>query len=207
MCESTCVVTAALRSTASLAAVLATALAASERNPFDPMERAIRRQLSRWRTASIGGMRRDGRSMREYDLSPDLLAVTHVWHRRTMRLFEIAVKGAPEAVFGLCRIECGAPAAQMLERVAAHARDGLRVLAVAQGAGDRANTCLHLRAISCSSCSGLVGLADPLRRDVPKALAECYRGGHARRHDHRRSPGYRARDRDAEPAWTRRRAY
>ena len=111
--------------------VLATALAASERNPFDPMERAIHEAAKTWAPASVARLQTMD-LVREYDLTPELLAVTHVWHPDSAQL-EIAVKGAPETVFDLCRIDARSRA-HLLNLVAAHAAGGLRVLAVAQGA-------------------------------------------------------------------------
>lgn len=154
--------------------LLAVALAASERDPFDPMERAIHE------TATLRIARRTQRLqtqalIREYDLTPDLLAVTHVWQGGSEDL-EIAVKGAPETVADLCRLDPQSRA-RFLKRVAAHAANGLRVLAVASGSIDASADLpksprdfeLHL--------IGLICLADPLRSDVPAALAECANAG------------------------------
>lgn len=160
--------------TDSALSVLVTALAASERNPFDPMERAIHEAATTWAPTSVARLQSID-LVREYDLTPELLAVTHVWQRNSAE-FEIAVKGAPETVFDLCRIDAQFRA-RLLKSVGAHAADGLRVLAVAKGAG-AANESLpetphgfELQLV------GLICLADPLRRDVPHALAECARAG------------------------------
>lgn len=154
--------------------VLATALAASERNPFDPMERAIHEAAKTWAPASVARLQTMD-LVREYDLTPELLAVTHVWHPDSAQL-EIAVKGAPETVFDLCRIDARSRA-HLLNLVAAHAAGGLRVLAVAQGASaPNVNLPESPREFELQLL-GLICLADPLRRDVPQALAECARAG------------------------------
>ena len=122
--------------TDSASCVLATALAASERNPFDPMERAIHEAAKTWAPASFARLQTMD-LVREYDLTPELLAVTHVWRRDSAQL-EIAVKGAPETVFDLCRIDARSRA-RLLELVAAHAAGGLRVLG--SGTGSRRPEC------------------------------------------------------------------
>lgn len=153
-------------------ALLTTALAASEHDAFDPMEQAIHtaaQELIGARTPNLA--RRQ--LIREYDLTPELPAVTHVW-QSDAEVFEVAVKGAPETVLELCRAPM-AQRQQWLERVAAHAAAGLRVLAVASGEhrSSMPDTPhgFELRIL------GLVCLADPLRATVPAALAECAQAG------------------------------
>jgi len=158
----------------SIAAVLETALAASELEAFDPMERAVHEAAMRWLHA--GRKHREGRSLlREYDLTPQLLAVTHVWRSDDNEMAQVAVKGAPETVFELCRIE-PARRALLLERIAIHAQSGLRVLAVAVGrhAVDSLPATPHGFALE---LLGLICFADPLRQSVPASLAECYAAG------------------------------
>jgi Ca2+-transporting ATPase len=160
--------------TDSALSVLATALAASERNPFDPMERAIHEAAKTWAPASVARLQTMD-LVREYDLTPELLAVTHVWQGDSAQL-EIAVKGAPETVFDLCRID-ETSRAHLLKLVTAHAAGGLRVLAVAQGTGaPNANFPESPREFELQLL-GLICLADPLRRDVSESLAECARAG------------------------------
>ena len=113
--------------------------------------------------------------VREYDLSDGLLAVTHVWKPQDGGPLQVAVKGAPEAVADLCRLGA-ADRARLLDRVAALAQDGLRVLAVAGGhfQGTALPPSPHGFSVA---LHGLVGLADPARPLVRKALAECSRAG------------------------------
>jgi Ca2+-transporting ATPase len=153
--------------------LLGSALAACEISAFDPMERAIAataRKLAPQEAQDLDGMS----LVHEYELTPDLLAVTHVWQDASDRL-QVATKGAPEAIASLCRLEA-AEIARLLARVEDIARDGLRVLAIASG--DLAQSTppltpheLPLRFV------GLVGLHDPVRKTVPAALADCHRAG------------------------------
>jgi Ca2+-transporting ATPase len=150
------------------------AAAASELDAFDPMERAIRAaalSLAPDEMARFDAMTLE----RDYDLSAELLAVTHVWKLQSDQTFQIAVKGAPEAVAGLCRLDAETRT-RILDRVSDLARDGLRVLAVASGSfsGERFPASPHEFVLE---FEGLVGLADPVRPAVPKALTECYRAG------------------------------
>lgn len=153
--------------------VLATALAACERDAFDPMERAIHEAAHRLIPAQAAHL--DGMDLaKEYDLTHELLAVTHVWREPGSTQLTVAVKGAPEAVVGLCAdVESRA---DLLRRVADYAADGLRVLAVARGthAGAALPDTPHGFRLE---LLGLVGLADPLRSDVPDALLECSQAG------------------------------
>lgn len=155
-------------------AVLATALAASERDAFDPMERAIHEAARQWIPTSAE--RLDGMNLvREYDLTPELLAVTHLWQQPGSTHFEVTVKGAPETVVALCRLSDDTRTT-VLQRAAAHADGGLRVLAVARGTFALTTLPDTPRDFELE-LSGLLCLADPLRSDVPQALAECAQAG------------------------------
>jgi P-type Ca2+ transporter type 2C len=157
-----------------VACTLATALAACERNAFDPMERAIH-DAARRLTPSQAARLDEMELAKEYDLTPELLAVTHLWRQPGLAQFEVAVKGAPETVIGLCRLD-EAARADLLRRVAGYATNGLRVLAVARGrhSGQAFPDTPHGFRLE---LLGLIGLADPLRSDVPAALSECAQAG------------------------------
>jgi Ca2+-transporting ATPase len=114
-----------------------------------------------------------GDIVRTYPLRPDCLVVTQVWATEDARI--VAAKGAPEDIVALCRLPPAARAelAAMVEDMAA---SGLRVLGVARadcvGADlpeAQKNFDFHFL--------GLVGLADPIRADVPAAVAECRGAG------------------------------
>lgn len=84
----------------------------------------------------------------------------------------VVVKGAPETVLGMC-IGVKSETAQLAERLA---RDGYRVLAfaeIAEGRGDGA-IAQRLRGLT---FTGLVGLSDPVRPEVPEAVAKCHEAG------------------------------
>ena len=143
---------------------------ASSANPFDPMERAFH--------AAAGDEARPGAGwslLRAYGLRPDLMAITHVWARTGEASRYVAAKGAPEAIAQLCRMDDDARAV-VLGAVQALAERGMRVLALAEGRFDgaappEAPTDLTLGFL------GLIGLADPLRADVPEAVRACHEAG------------------------------
>ncbi|MCC6296950.1 MAG: cation-translocating P-type ATPase [Pseudomonadales bacterium] len=151
-------------------AVLEAALGASRAEPFDPMERALHAAAAQWDMAP-----RSGRLVREYPLSAALLAVTQIWEDPQTGVWRAAAKGAPEAIAQLCRLTIAERAA-LTARVGALAATGLRVLGVAAGdlpAGELPATQpeLQLRLL------GLIAFTDPLRAEVPAAVAECRSAG------------------------------
>lgn len=154
--------------------VLAVALAASERNVFDPMEHAIRESAvlhATEQTQHLASME----LVHEYDLTQDLLAVTHVWQQKNTAAYSVCVKGAPEAVFNLCQLDAAQRKAfhQQVERYGAQ---GLRVLAIAEGEylGQTFPASPHEFKLK---FLGFVCLADPLRQQVPENLLECNQAG------------------------------
>jgi Ca2+-transporting ATPase len=135
---------------------------ASAPQPFDPMEKAFH---------ALHGLDKGQRLVRSYPLTDGLLAMTQVWQAGDLRV--AAAKGAPEAIAELCHMDAGARAA-MMAQVNQMAEQGLRVLGVAIAAVDelpQAQTGFAFR------FEGLVGLADPLRQEVPAAVAECRAAG------------------------------
>ena len=154
--------------------LLGAALAACEIDAFDPMERAIIRAAKCHAPDAVRQLA-DMMLVREYELTPQLPAVTHVWRRHDEVKVHVAAKGAPEALAALCRLEAGA-AARLLKRTEELASDGLRVLAVAESefAGETLPASPHGLGLQ---LRGLIGLMDPVRGDVPAALDECRSAG------------------------------
>lgn len=147
---------------------------ASHQNPFDPMERAIQEALVR----KLGGtehVHTDWKLIEEYPLSDELLAMSCVWEHRKGEGFVIASKGAPEAVIDLCHLEV--PRAEEIRRQAeAMAADGLRVLGVAKASFPSMTLPPHQHEFDFAFL-GLVGLEDPLRPEVAKAVDTCRGAG------------------------------
>jgi Ca2+-transporting ATPase len=149
------------------------AVLASETEPFDPMEKAFHELGNRYVRAAAGAERPV--LVHEYALSAELLAMSHVWRENGGDSYTVAAKGAPEAVFELCRFdeERRRDLVAEVERMAA---DGLRVLAIAKArfvSSEWPATQHGFR----FEFLGLMGLADPVRPGVPGAVAECHKAG------------------------------
>jgi len=150
------------------------AVLASETEPHDPMEQAFHR-LAQEYLANTEHLHADWALAREYELSPDLLAMSHLWRIPGQRQQAVATKGAPEAITDLCHL--AEPARQRVAAQAAEmAERGLRVLGIAKAAHRGADWPAIQHDFDFEFL-GLVGLADPLRPEVPAAVEECRQAG------------------------------
>lgn len=163
-------------------ALVEMAVLASRGDPVDAMELAIQR-LAAEHLNNSEHLHPDWPLEREYPLQANLLVVSRLW-RDARGQGRLAAKGAPEAIADLCHLS--PEAARGLQQAADQlAAEGLRVLAVARG----------LEGIPRHGSSeasgappadphdflfepvGFLGLADPLRPDVPQAIATAQRAG------------------------------
>ena len=161
---------------------------ASQRDPFDPMEKAFKELGDRY-LADTEHLHSDWKLLREYPLSPHLLAMSHVWESADDKLYEVAAKGAPEAIADLCHFT---PQQQqiMAAQVSQMASQGLRVLGVAKASLVGApppflpphpslnpNHLPEKQHDFPFEFIGLVGLSDPVRPTVAAAIQECHTAG------------------------------
>ena len=146
----------------------------SQTNPFDPMEKAILR-LSDRHLAGTEHIHRDWEMLKEYPLSREMLAMSRVFKQTGTDDKIIAVKGAPEAIFDLCHL--GAEQQHELAAAVEHlAGKGLRVLGVGK-ASIGSSDLPEIQHDFAFQFVGLIGLSDPIRPNVPEAVAECLRAG------------------------------
>ncbi len=148
---------------------------ASEKDPFDPMERALH-ELGNRTLAGSEHLHAEWEIVHEYSLSPDMLAMSHVWQDKDQPHHLVAAKGAPEAIIDLCHIPRD-EALQIENVAAAMADEGLRVLGVARASLAPTNSwpaCQHDIEFS---FVGLLGLHDPLRPAVKSAIRQCAEAG------------------------------
>ncbi len=147
---------------------------ASQTNPFDPMEKALKELGDRYQnlTEHLHG---DWVLMREYSLSKKLFALSRVWKSPTREEYIIAAKGAPEAIFDLCHLS-EAQTKELSERINTMAADGLRVLGVAHAHFEPASLPGDQHDFTFDFL-GLIGFADPIRPTVPASIEECYHAG------------------------------
>ncbi len=153
------------------AALLATAALASAVRPIDPMDRAIRLLA---RDAKVEAPKPDTAPLRIWPLRPELMAVIQMWRLADNR-FVAAAKGAPEAIFRLCR----SPPSHVVEAsgvIQSFASSGLRVLGVAERHSDN-EAALDDPGVAPFTFKGLIGFIDPLRADALAALSEARRAG------------------------------
>ena len=154
--------------------VLEFAVLASHRRAFDPMESAIGSAGQRL-LADTEHLHTDWALIDDYPLSREMLAMSRVWQSRNRRARMIAAKGAPEAIVDLCHLDA-AQRARIAEQVSAMASDGLRVLGVAQATFAEGVLPVNQHDFEFEFL-GLLGLEDPVRPEVPHAIAECRAAG------------------------------
>lgn len=154
---------------ASVTELLSMAYLASHPNPVDPMEKAITEAF-----AALNVKSETESCVHEYPFSNETLAMARVYVHNT--LHRIALKGAPEAVFRLCRLS-----ESELEKTTIHmhalAARGFRVLGVGMAEINISDALpVALNEIPFWFC-GLLAFEDPVRSAVPAAVAECHRAG------------------------------
>ena len=149
------------------AGLLGAAVLASAVQPIDPMDRALHVLQARSRTAPFPCDRLET----IWPLKPERLAVVQLWRGDGGAAF-MSAKGAPEAIFRLCRLSAEdiGPLHAAVDRMAA---DGLRVLGAASSdtpvQGEPEQTRFRFE--------GLIGFMDPLRKDAPAAIREAGAAG------------------------------
>lgn len=150
------------------------AVLASQREPFDPLNRAVREAGRRWLTEGEH-WHEDWDLAREYPLSRELLALSHAWRGEGQPGYVVAAKGAPEAVADLCHLPPEEIAA-LEQATQSLGQRGLRSVGVAAArlGADELPDGQHDFAFR---FVGLVGMQDPLRPEAAQAVAECQRAG------------------------------
>ena len=165
--------------------LLHTAALACEQRPFDPMERAIlaagdaagdgavispadKNEIGAVSPASITA------PSHSFAMQEGFMAVCHGWRGESGEGVA-AMKGAPETVLGLCRMD-ERERARVLAVAAEAAARGLRLLAVARAPWREGEWPAAPRGLDFEFL-GFVALADPLRATVPAAIALARQAG------------------------------
>jgi Ca2+-transporting ATPase len=155
----------------SVTRVIEFAALSSKVEPFDPMERALRDLAGRLEIADPDA----SALVREYPMSNETLATANVWSLGVDDRRHLALKGAPETVAALCRLDA-AGAARVMQRVEDMAGRGLRVLGVARGVA-RPGPLPETVGGFTLQFLGLVAFADPVRPGVAAAITDCASAG------------------------------
>jgi Ca2+-transporting ATPase len=154
--------------------LLSAAYGASAMRPTDPMDRAIHKAITQ---VASGNAKDFIRLVRTYGLRPDLFAMTNVWAQQDGEPHRVFTKGAPETIVGLCGL-AAEPRAFVLAQIDELAKDGIRVLAVAESIFDPASGELPDKQEGFTyNFLGLIGFADPLRTNVKEAVGQCQAAG------------------------------
>ena len=157
--------------------VLKAALLACPTHPTDPMDMAVH-QLAEMQIGANETSFSEHTLVRAYGLRPDLFAVANVMTNTNNKTAIAYAKGALETITALCHLNAG----QLMSINAlaeALAKNGIRVLGVATAqvnATQLKKLPQSLRDFKFDYI-GLIGFADPLRLNVPAAVAECHAAG------------------------------
>ncbi len=147
---------------------------ASQRDPFDPMEKALKK-LGEDTLSDTEHLHDDWTIVREYPLSQELLAMSHVWKSPDGEDYIIAAKGAPEAIADLCHLN-EKETQKVLQNIKSMADEGLRILGVAKASFKQIGLPVKQHDFKFEFL-GLIGYIDPVRPGVADAIKQCYNAG------------------------------
>lgn len=158
----------------SLHDVMEYSILASQKDPFDPIEKELKK-TGELHLLGSEHIHHNWRLVKEYTLSKQLLALSHVWESPDRQNYIIAAKGSPEAIADLCHYtqEKKQELKKHIERMA---EKGLRVLGVAKATFKKVELPEEQHDFSFVFI-GLVGFIDPIRATVPQAIQEAYKAG------------------------------
>jgi len=154
--------------------VLEFAVLASHRDPFDPMEIAIR-ECGLTLLSGTEHLHGAWQLVDDYPLTKKLLAMSRVWKSRNNAHYIIAAKGAPEAIIDLCHLDAET-AQKIIQQVNILAEKGLRVLAIAK-AKFTEQVLPEIQHDFVFEYLGLIALADPIRPNVTASIKEAHNAG------------------------------
>jgi Ca2+-transporting ATPase len=145
---------------------------ASPQDPFDPMEKSLRK-VGDELLDKTEHLHPDWELSREYQISNELLAVSYAWKGEEKKGYIIGAKGATEAIIDLCHLP--PDSANMIEQeMLQMASEGVRVIAVAKAFSKTLPENQHDLNFE---FLGLVGFEDPIRGDARASIQECQEAG------------------------------
>lgn len=154
--------------------VLEYGILASKRDPFDPMEQAFVSAGNKF-LKGTEHLHADWNLQKEYPLSPELLSISYAWKPSLGGGFVVGGKGSPESIIDLCHLSPDT-SKQKLEVSEKMANEGLRVLGVAKAFVNDQPLPQKQHDFNFEFV-GFIGIIDPVRTEVPRAVAECQHAG------------------------------
>ncbi len=145
---------------------------AGQRDPYDPLEKELNNV---GKSLSGYGALQELTLIREFPLTKELLALSHVWCAKTGGSYIVASKGSPEAVLSLCNAS-EKERGRILEKVKEMSDRGLRVLGVAESRYAHGDLPVSQHDFAFTFL-GLLGFVDPVRETVPESVREAYAAG------------------------------
>jgi len=146
---------------------------ASQTDPFDPIEKEIKRQTKKFLLQTE--QQKNWKLIKEYPITKKLIALTNVWESPNKKNYLVAVKGAPETIGDLCHLG-REEKNQLKKQIEKLATQGYRLLGVAEASLPQNRLPEDQREFGYKFI-GLLGFIDPIRPAVPKALKEAYTAG------------------------------
>jgi P-type Ca2+ transporter type 2C len=147
---------------------------ASQKDPFDPIEKEVKQLGDRY-LSGTEHIHQNWQLVKEYTLSKELLALSHVWESPDKLNYIIAAKGAPEAIADLCHFTPEQTAA-LLKKIEVMSQKGQRILGVAKATFQKTSLPPQQHAFNFEFI-GLLGFIDPVRPTVPHSVKEAYAAG------------------------------
>ncbi len=147
---------------------------ASQKDPFDPIEKEVK-LVGEFYLLNSEHIHKNWKLIREYTLSKELLALSHVWESPDKLNYIIAAKGSPEAIADLCHLTLEKNK-ELMACIEKMADSGLRVLGVAKASFKKKELPDGQHDFA-FEFMGLLGFMDPVRPTVPDAIKEAYEAG------------------------------
>ena len=147
---------------------------ASEKDPFDPIETELRKTGDLY-LSHTNHLHRNWKLIKEYPLSKEFLAFSHVWQMSNKKEYSVASKGSPEAILDLCHVPAK-KRTEILTQVTEMSKRGLRILGVAKAVYSKSALPQNQHDYSFEFV-GLLGFIDPPRPTATGAVREAYTAG------------------------------
>ncbi|MBK9450982.1 MAG: cation-translocating P-type ATPase [Bacteroidetes bacterium] len=146
--------------------------AATPQDSIDPMDKAILVAHA----AQFPETAPSPKALKEYALTHEQLVMSRAFAAVGETPSLVAAKGAPEAIAALCKLS-PAEIAPIKEALLAMAAKGLRVIGVAEAAHPAGQALPETQSEFTFKFLGLIALEDPIRPEVPAAIALCNKAG------------------------------